>query len=199
MKNIVVYGVLILSSGTVFADNSVYVSGNFGVAIPMTSELTVGGQTIGNIKSNSGFSVAGAVGYEFDNMRIEAEVNYQQNTLKSISNGSNSANLKGSDTNLYSVGLLTNIYYDFKNNTDFTPYISSGIGFADVWLGGPSGASKSNFVFAYQAGVGLDYAINDKIDIGVKYRYFGTTGIEDRGSNLGYSSNNIYAGMRFNF
>lgn len=74
---------------TPFSNDGVYVSGNLGVAIPMNSDVTFGGQSIGNIKSNSGFSASGAVGYEFNTIRLEAEVNYQQNALKSISNGSN--------------------------------------------------------------------------------------------------------------
>jgi len=202
MKRLLGYSLLLLNTVIAHSEEGVYLSANVGVAIPMTSDLKLNGVTQATIDASSGVALGGAVGYGFsNNVRIEAEVNYQQNELTSVSDlTGNSAPINGIDA--YSISLLANGYYDFKNDSDFTPYLTAGLGFADVWTefaGG--GTSVSNFVFAYQAGGGLDYSVTEKFTIGVKYRYFGTTDIEDAsvGGSLSYASNNVYATMRYSF
>ncbi|KAF3984795.1 MAG: porin family protein [Methylococcales symbiont of Hymedesmia sp. n. MRB-2018] len=196
MKKIfIVLCVLILSSGTAFSGG--YISGNLGVAIPESSDITFAGEKVTNAELNTDFAASLAMGYEFDNMRLETEVSYQQNEVEEIAQ----INVESFDIDTISISLLANTYWDFKNSTDFTPYISGGIGFANVWLEAPDTSSESDFVFAYQVGGGLDYAINDNMNIGIKYRYFGTSDVEYEPLNIEYSnsSHNIYVGARFNF
>lgn len=75
---------------------------------------------------------------------------------------------------------MVNGYYDFHNNTAFTPYISAGVGLARVKLKKntiPVGydinetlsASKNNF--AQGAGIGEKYAVTDNIAIDASYKY----------------------------
>ncbi|ECC1659824.1 adhesin/invasin protein PagN [Salmonella enterica subsp. salamae] len=75
---------------------------------------------------------------------------------------------------------MVNGYYDFHNNTAFTPYISAGVGLAHVKLKNntiPVGfdinetlsASKNNF--AWGAGIGAKYAVTDNIAVDASYKY----------------------------
>ncbi len=101
--------------------------------------------------------------------------------------------------NMHSLMGLVNGYYDFKNSSDFTPYIGAGIG-----IGGFVNESLSQYygaAFAYQVGGGVDYSITDKISVGVKYRYTGLANekINNSIGNSEVASHNIYAGARFYF
>jgi opacity protein-like surface antigen len=82
--------------------------------------------------------------------------------------------------------VMANVYYDFHNESKFTPYIAAGFGLANTKLEtefsfGTSGmeafAKQDKTVqnFAWQAGVGVSYAINDKVslDLGYSYSDFG--------------------------
>lgn len=80
--------------------------------------------------------------------------------------------------------LFLNAYYDFKNNTSFTPYIGAGVGLAFVGAkvsangheeGGPdwsySFGKKTRTNFAWNVGLGCAYALNDTVSIDLGYRY----------------------------
>lgn len=63
------------------------------------------------------------------------------------------------------VGIYSiNGYYDFKNDSAFTPYLGAGIGFADI-----ENAKDSEFAFNLSGGV--NYDITEKFYMGVKGEY----------------------------
>ena len=183
-----------------------YVSGNLGLAILSDSDVTdstVPGITL-DIESDSGLALGVAVGYAFgNNTRIEGEIAYQKNDV-------DKASLLGVDVDLTgdtsSLALLLNGYYDFANESAFTPFISAGLGVAEVEINDfnvpGSGLPSSNdddTVFAYQVGAGVGYAVNEKVTIDVKYRYFGTSDPDFETTTAEYSSHNFYAGIRVAF
>lgn len=190
-------------SSLAFSAEGPYVSGNLGLAIPSDSDLTdstVPGITI-DIESDLGLALGVAAGYAFgNNTRIEGEIAYAKNDL-------DKASLLGVDVDLTgdtsSIALLLNGYYDFKNASAFTPFINGGIGMARVKVNdinipgsGLPDTSDDDTVFAYQVGVGVGYAVNEKVSIDVKYRYFGTSDPEFDTTESEYSSHNVYAGIR---
>ncbi len=48
-------------------------------------------------------------------------------------------------------------------------------------------------------GFGAGYAINEKVTLDMKYRYFGTSDPDFDGVKAEFSSSNIYAGIRVGF
>jgi len=191
-----------------------YVSGNLGLAIPSDSDIDSGLKGIGlTLESDEGLAFGAAIGQEFTgNIRLEAEIAYQENDLdkaKVSVLGLGSADLEiTGDTS--SLALLLNGYYDFKNESAFTPFICGGVGMAKVdvsgitvtvpgWWSGPVTTSDDDTVFAYQIGAGLGYAVNEKVSLDVKYRYFGTSDPEFELATAEYSSHNVYAGIRISF
>ena len=109
--------------------------------------------------------------------------------------------IDGGLEDLLSHSVFANVYYEIKNNSPYTPYVGVGVGLSatslDYYgrfkrnddpaaiatflhperkarLAGTTtiGRSKLNDILAaYQAVVGVDYAINDKLGIGAKVRW----------------------------
>jgi len=150
-----------------------YVSGNLGLAMLRDSDLVdseVPPEININVKSETGLALGIAAGYGFTkNFRLEGEIAYQKNDLDKAS--LNIFNL-GVDVNLTgdteSLALLLNGYFDFANKSHFTPFLSAGLGIANVEINNfnvqGSGVPSDNdddTVFAYQVSTGLGYAINE--------------------------------------
>jgi opacity protein-like surface antigen len=101
-----------------------------------------------------------------------------------------------SSSDITALSFLINGYVDFVNSSRFTPYISGGIGVANLdykianW-------SDYDSVFAYQVGAGVAFAINKHFTIDLKYRFFATEELETTIDT--FESHNIYLGVRYNF
>jgi opacity protein-like surface antigen len=108
--------------------------------------------------------------------------------------------------------LLFNLYYDFHNDSAFTPYLGAGAGVGfirtkfsghDPDIGGESSRTFHNTVFAYNVGAGVSYAFTDNVSADLAYRFLGLTYNEindgdDRFSTTPYA-NEISLGLRFTF
>jgi opacity protein-like surface antigen len=197
---------LLSISSLAYSAEGPYVSGNLGVAMLNDSDVTDStepGMTV-DIESDAGLALGVAVGYGFaNNTRIEGEISYQKNDLDKGSVWGFDTALTG-DTS--SLAFLLNGYYDFKNTSPFTPFITAGIGMAKVEVNDMNvsgydsyGENDDDTVFAYQFGGGVSYAVNEKVNIDVKYRYFGTSDPEFDSVDAEYSSHNLYAGVRVAF
>lgn len=192
-------------SAPVYSAEGLYVSGNLGFAMASDSDLTdstVPGITV-NTEFDTGFAFGAALGYDFNTFRVEGEISYQKNDVDKIGAQGVFFDKTGDATAL---SFLINGYYDFINRSAFTPYISAGLGFAQVEFNdldisgiGFSGSNDEDTVFAYQIGIGVGYAVNEKITIDVKYRYFGTEDSEYDTTEAEFASNNLLFGVRINF
>lgn len=89
--------------------------------------------------------------------------------------------IKGSDAALTQVPMLANLELRFPNNSPLVPFIGGGPGmaFSSITLnhdnlngGSDVDGSDSTAVFAWHAYGGIRYKINEKMSIGVSYRYF---------------------------
>ena len=207
-KNIlVIIGCAILLSTPSLANSAEgpYVGWNVGLAIPRDSDVTdstLPGITL-DIASDSGLAVGGAVGYGIYNSRFEGEITYHKNDLDKASLFGADVNLTG-DTSCFA--LLLNYYLDFMNETPYTTFITAGLGFAKIEINdfyvpgsGLPSESDDDTVLAYQVGAGVGYAVNEKITIDVKYRYFATADLEFDTTTVEYSGHNFLAGMRVRF
>lgn len=191
---------LLILPGVAFSAAGPYVSGNFGVGFLTDSTWSDSSGSL-TVESDPGFALGVAAGYNFGMFRLEGEIGYQKNDLDKVSVGPVSVSASGDVTNTYFLG---NGYFDFINSSPFTPYVSTGIGFAklkgnDFAVLGTRIGDSDDTVFAYQAGVGIGYAVNNNITIDLKYRYFRTADPNFNGTDGEYATHNIYLGLRYNF
>jgi opacity protein-like surface antigen len=110
---------------------------------------------------------------------------------------------------------MANGFIDLHNDTPVTPYVGGGIGFAalhltdthDNFTGDRLYREDDATVFAYQAGAGLDIALNRRVSLDLGYRYFGTSKAEFDSNNqlnsstaeMRYESHNMAVGVKFKF
>ena len=143
---------------------------------------------------DSGFVVNGAVGYDFDGLRIEGAVGYQENDYTNDTLGAS----------LLSV--MANGYYDFKTSGKIKPYVMAGLGIAhinaDDEIGIPTPWLDDTY-FAWQLGAGAGYEVSSNVTIDVGYRYLKPEGIDcpnpDHLTGVSWESHNILAGIRYKF
>ena len=192
-------------SATVHSAEGLYISGNLGFAMASDSDLTdstVPGVTV-KTEFDTGLAFAAALGYDFNRFRVEGEISYQTNDVDKIGALGVFFDATGDATAL---SFLINGYFDFVNSSAFTPYISAGLGYAQVEFNdlnisgsGFPGSSDDDSVFAYQIGIGVGYAVTEKVTIDVKYRYFGTEDSEYDTTEGEFASNNFLYRVRINF
>lgn len=205
--------VVVCFTSTAYSDG-VYVGGNVGLAMVNDSNMTIPGlagevgMPVGvEVELKMGVALGGVVGYDLGKARIEAEIAYQKSDLDKLSMSAGgigvSIDISGDMTSL---ALLGNVYYDFHNESAFTPYISGGVGFAkvstnDLAIEGESGSEdEDDTVFAYQVGLGLGYAATEKVTIEAKYRYFATADLDfEEGVEAEFGGHHILVGVRISF
>lgn len=156
-----------------------------------------GGDYPVSIGSGSGedavFGGSAALGYDFFRkfcVPVRAEVEYSIFTRASDSNSG--LNVNGisipwpakEKLKVNAQTMFVNAYYDFHNQSRFTPYLGAGAGLAfvrskgcidikditDGWPGSSTGGhTKTNF--AYNATAGVSYALTKSIDLDLAYRF----------------------------
>lgn len=87
--------------------------------------------------------------------------------------------------------LLGNLYYDFANDSMFTPYVGAGAGYG--WVEG-SGVivDDSGFAFGAAAGISVDLTNNIAIDTGYRFRDIMISGSDTK-------EHQVMTGLRFSF
>lgn len=152
---------------------------------------------------DTGWMGALSGGYAHGNgLRTELELGYRSNGVDSVG----SASATGDAT---SWSLMSNLLYDIKNSSKFTPYIGLGLGGAIVNIDGTSPVNSSRIdesdtVFAYQGIAGLSYNLNDAAHLFADYRYMRTLDVgvsTDAGSSVDvdYANHSILLGVRYAF
>ncbi len=146
-----------------------------------------GGLLDGSESHNTvGFGIfAGYDFYATSEIPIRAEIEY---ALRTNWQANDSGHLYGNyyslDASINVQTIMANVYYDFYNESDFTPYIGAGLGMGivnssfevDTHVRSVS-RDSINTVFAWNIGAGIAYAINENVSADLGYRYL----------NLGYS------------
>lgn len=167
------------------------------------------------IESNPGVYVGGTAGYDFGMIRLEGELSYRQNEMDKISDRDSGFNYGGIDGDIGIFTAMVNAFVDFHNDSPITPYLGGGIGSATIYLSDTYGTDSLGIrrtlyseddesVFAYQAGGGLDIAVNRQTSIDIGYRYFETEKAEftsdwSQTKKLKCRSHNVAVGVRFKF
>lgn len=188
--------VLMLPVSVQAADYGVYVAPKIAMSVQnLHVKVSVDGAGSEAVKGSKTVIGGGvAVGYDLMPqhdvpLRVEAEVTTWGNasTTKTWSAGNNTMSLKG-QTEIMPVFL--NVYYDFHNESAFTPYVGLGLGFAnvkskakisaslpDVNIGDSITKTSNSTNFAWNVGLGCAYSFNDmfSVDLGYRYANYGST------------------------
>jgi opacity protein-like surface antigen len=164
------------------------------------------------VRFDPGIFVGGTGGYDFGVVRVEGELSYKHAEIRSITeSGFRFGNPNG---NVGAFAVMFNSFFDLHNQSPVTPYFGGGIGFAALHIsdtfGTTSGGNRAllyedddTTVFAYQAGAGLEVALNRRISLDVGYRYFGTSRATFDSTaittSFRYDSHNGMVGVRVKF
>lgn len=194
-------------SATLLQDSDSTLTDAVGNSIDFTTEF------------DAGFGITGAMGYSWNQVRLEGEVSYRQNdidsieltsiTLAGIGSFTTAAAFEG-DGDVSALGFMVNGWYDFNTGSRWTPYLGIGVGTAQISINDASVtilgvdvplADDDDWVFAYQAGAGITYEISPNVDISLGYRFFGTsdpdfTDVSGIPFDVEYMSHNIEVGVR---
>jgi opacity protein-like surface antigen len=138
--------------------------------------------------------------------RVELEYSRRSNRLDKV--GFVEGKFKG-DGNLTVDSLLINTFGVLRRDSRFTPYAGIGIGAARIAadglkVDGQPLSSDETFVFAYQAGGGVDFELTNTLWLDLGYRFFGVippklTESNGHTFNTQYYSHNIILGLRLGF
>jgi opacity protein-like surface antigen len=154
------------------------------------------------VDPDTGFVLGGAIGVHLDKwlngLRAEIEADYRRNKLEGHwSEGSAVFGPTGGPISGHSstFALLANVWYDINIGQKWVPYIGGGAGWGrstfDGALAQTFGTRLSsntfhveNSGFVFQLGAGVNYPIQDGVNLGIGYRYF-------RGPSI---KNNVFVG-----
>ena len=173
----------------------------------------------GTIDYDTGWAVAAAIGYRFDDpWRIELELSGRWNDLDSRFSGSFYSAAVSGDVQV--TALLANIIYDFAISDRWNLSLGGGIGFGWVNYDATIAASftttffpttftyttraaisNDDSGFAYQGIAGINYEAGERTDLFLEYRYFG---VNDDNSNIvagvdDYQAHTVWIGLRHYF
>lgn len=196
-------------------------------ALAQHSGPYVGGFAGGNMLSFSrGNDSAGTFTFEFDPAlqwsgvlgwdlapgsligegRLEVEYAHRSNPLKHVKfTDGNSA----SSGKIIADSIMLNAYALSRDRRAWSPYAGVGLGAARIEasdfrvLGNPM-ASGTSTVFAYQAAVGVDYAVTENFSLDLGYRFMGTippefTEVNGLKLKMDYYSHTVQLGFRYGF
>lgn len=171
---VAVWGGLVLSEapGNAGEERGFYVGADVGGTIAESVSLKEfpDAPPGGEVKFHPGARLSLNGGYRFNNwFSLGAETGYLFNMVK------------GADIALSQTPLLGNVEFRLPNESPLEPFIGGGPGFSvtvitldNDGLNGGSGVdgNAADAVFAWQAYGGVRYKINERMSVGLLYKYF---------------------------
>ena len=204
-----------------------YVSGFLGVSVPQNTDVTFtefGGDTFNDrVEFDPSINIGGTGGFDFGFVRLEGELSYKRGEFSSINTANlttgTTTRLTNLDGGLGALAMMFNCFIDLHNNTPVTPYFGGGAGFAALHIEdtfgtvatGPLAGARTQVyfddddaVFAYQAGAGLEIALNRRLSLDLGYRYLATAQANfnnnfNTETTLKFKSHNAAVGIRVKF
>ncbi len=93
-------------------------------------------------------------------------------------------------TRMSTTTVLGNLYYDFANDSAFTPYVGAGAGYG--WVSNTPTGNDSGLAVGLAAGVAVDLTQNVALDVGYRFR-------DTMISGANPLEHQVTAGIRFSF
>ena len=199
-----------------------YMSIFLGASAPQDTGVTIGEFNPVTTKDtraqfDPGMNVGGTAGYNFGLFRLEGEMSYKNGEITSVAERNLGTRYVNVDGHLGAFAMMMNGFFDLHNESPVTPYLGGGMGFAALNLSRTRGVdanlgvrndhifrSDEDTVFAYQAGAGMEVALNRRLSLDLGYRYFGTSKASFRNdwpnsTDLKLESHNAAVGLRIKF
>jgi opacity protein-like surface antigen len=108
-------------------------------------------------KDDNTYQLGGGVGYQYnDNFRTDLTVDWANNF--EIAPGAS----------IDTTTVLGNLYFDWANDSAFTPYVGAGVGYG--WVNGDGAPDDSGFAYGLTAGVAVDLTDRLALDVGYRFR-----------------------------
>lgn len=180
-------GAMILMGSAAMAEAATpYISGTVGIAMRSDSDVEDAGMLFYQ-PYDTGYALTGAVGLDTGTIRLEGEIGYQQNGLEDFD-----------DIDMSMTTFMANGYLDLGvPMSPVTPYVTAGIGMADVRAEGLGFADDSSTVLAGQVGIGAGFSIAPMVTLDAKYRYMIAADAEfDDDVEISVDSHNVMLGLR---
>ena len=171
------------------AADGFYVEIEPGFSMLADSDLTVTtnfldqGEAKGDLESEPTFAIGGSVGYRYGGLRLELDASYRkaefdQVTLRNVDLPGGGGEI-GDDGDLQMFVGLVNAFYGIRFGR-FEPFVGGGLGFANLDLDGDYGANvldvkEDSTEFAWSLSGGVSFAVHERVDLSLGYRYLGTT------------------------
>ena len=201
-----------------------YVSGFIGGSSVINTNATtndfINGDSFSDrVRFDPGINIGGTGGFDFGVVRLEGELSYKHGEISSVTSQKvatgATTQFVSTDGSLGALAMMVNAFIDLRNYSPVTPYIGGGIGFAALHLSDTTGiipgtgsspvfSHDDDTVFAYQAGAGLEIALNRRFSLDLGYRYFATSKATfDRNpaiaTSMKFESHNGAVGFRVKF
>jgi len=173
---------LVLCSQVQAQHTGPYVGAFLGGGYLMTSK---GNDDLGSsaLKFDPALQESAVIGWDFGSRnpigegRVEVEYTHRSNPLNEVSFDGGSVKAGG---DVVVDSLLLNCWGVFHNRSPWAPYVGLGAGAARMEASGlkvvgQPFASGTSTVFAYQLGAGIDYALNNYLNLDLGYRFFNST------------------------
>ena len=211
-----------LASPALARDDAWYVEVDGGVMVVQDIDLNVNAAaddlTIG---TEEGFDFGGIVGYDFGPVRLEAEASYREADVDQVAiglagfPGGAAGRLVGAQTaaargDVNALSFMVNALADFGPDDGLQGFVGGGVGVARTEMtaritqSGAPGLDDSDSGFAWQLLAGIRAPLNDKWDVGLKYRLFNVDSVEltDRAGRVvddNFRSHSILGTLTYNF
>lgn len=198
-----------------------YVSGFAGISVlrdtdATTTDFAIPATFNERVEFDPGIYVGGTGGFDFGVIRLEGELSYKHGEMKTVTDQFDGTRFVNVDGSLGALAMMFNAFFDLHNASPVTPYLGGGAGFAVLHLSDTFATNTStggygqlyqdddDAVFAYQAGAGLEIALNQLLSLDLGYRYFGTSRASfDKNwpttTDLKFESHNGAVGLRVKF
>jgi outer membrane protein OmpA-like peptidoglycan-associated protein len=207
-----------ISTAAVAKDDFWYTSLTGGPSIAAKATHKVAGTEVARVNTNTGFNVAGEIGYDFGLFRSGLEIGYQRFGVGDINNVGNVAiigpagisNDTGGSTRALS--FMLNGLFDVVGDQDsaWGGYVGAGIGLAQVKAKNYATGTRPAFVndsdsgLAWQVLAGIRRALSDNVDLTVGYKFFNAPNVNlvaANGATLDsrHRSHNLNFGFAYNF
>lgn len=180
MKILYCFGFILLPTFS-FAGNF-YTSLHGELLMAEDADFSRNGGSIGEAGFDIEYAAGASLGYQprhlqsaWANSRFEIELTYREADYDDFSNAAIAPAGLGGSIETY-VG-MANAYYDFYNETNWTPYVGAGLGIAQQNVDSLTlQLDDEDTVLAYQAMAGVAHKIDpyENVHVGFGYRYFGT-------------------------
>lgn len=170
--------------------------------LPIESSVSGGGLS-GKLSYDAGFVLAALAGYEFGNgLRGEAELNYRKLGTDRLNSGATGVPVQ---SEVWTGGFMTNVYYDFRNRTAVTPYLGGGIGvaLAEFGRGTSNGATlwsaDRDVSLSYQGIAGFALRITPRSSLDFVYHHYAVPSFHFDTLAAKFRGINLSAGFRHYF